>query len=142
MSKLTEACELNNVGTRITWVRGKLGLNVTETALCIDVPLSTYIQRESGVRTAYYEEFIIMSEFFDARWQLKYEAAPIPYYKDVLVKKITPMFLMYGQDNYSQEFDAMVEEFEEYITTLEMEHLKRELRLKKKLSDITKDLVK
>lgn len=94
--KNEELRTLNNIGDRIKWARKALGLNAYETASSIGISPSNYNGRENGVRTYYHEEYMLIADFFNQRWQEKF-TKQFPEYNGSPVKKIHVLWIMFGQ---------------------------------------------
>jgi len=86
---------LNNIGDRIKWAREALGLNCYEVATSVGIPPSNYNGRESGIRTYYPEEYMLISEFFNQKWQEKF-TKQYPEYNGNPIKKIHVLWIMFG----------------------------------------------
>lgn len=88
--------ELNRTGDRLIWLRKTLRIKQKEISAATGIPMSSYNERESGVRTDYYEEQLALASFFDSEFQDKYKGKQYPVYEGRVVYKITAMWLMFG----------------------------------------------
>jgi transcriptional regulator with XRE-family HTH domain len=93
-----QAKDLNNIGKRLCWIRKSLGLTMSQVAVATEIPPASYREHENDVRTIYYEEYIVMANFFNGLWK------KILIYEGVVVDKITPMFLMFGRFEDDKDF--------------------------------------
>lgn len=127
--------ELNDAGRRLVWLREKLGLIQREIAEATGIPCSSYNDRESGVRTDYYEEHIVLAGYFNTLWQAKYSknGGVYPSYQGHMVAKITPMFLQYGTDDIEKDHNLVIQEFKRKISEIERKHYEREQELKRQI---------
>lgn len=128
------AKELNNIGKRLIWLRSKLNITQKDVSEATEIPKSSYCDRESGVRTEYLEEYIVLAIFFDGLWQDKYEKkGNYPEYLGERLVKITQVFIMYGSDEAQKSFENEKSELKAKIFELQRDNLKREEELKRKL---------
>jgi transcriptional regulator with XRE-family HTH domain len=88
--------ELNDIGARIVWTRESLGLKRSEVVQETGIPMTNYVGRENGIRTHYAEEYKAIAEFFAQKWKEKFQSN-FPAYKGVTIKKITTMWLIFGE---------------------------------------------
>lgn len=88
--------ELNNPGQRITWVRQQLELSQKEVALSTGIPTTSYNEREAGVRTDYYEEFIVLSRYFNDEWHKAFKTGRFPKYEGKIISSITATWIIFG----------------------------------------------
>ena len=128
------AKELNNIGKRLIWLRSKLNITQKDVSEATEIPKSSYCDRESGVRTEYLEEYIVLALFFDGLWQSKYEKnGNYPEYLGERLVKITQVFIMYGSDEAQKSFENEKSELKAKIFQLQRDNLKREEELRRKL---------
>lgn len=102
--------ELNRTGDRLIWLRKTLRVKQKEISAATGIPLSSYNEREAGVRTDYYEEQLALSSFFDAEWQDRYSGRRYPIYEGRTVTRITPMWLMFGHYETYEEIEIAVKD--------------------------------
>lgn len=88
----------NNIGKRLEWIRFHLEkLSQTQVANESGIPCSSYKDLENNLRTTNYEDFLILADYFSQKWLDKFvKFQAFPSYKDVEIRKITPMFLIFG----------------------------------------------
>lgn len=86
---------LNDLGKRIQWVRKKLELNLSDVSKDTGIPASNYYGREQGVRTYYFEEYLILAEYFNSKWSSKFNNH-FPKYNGNQIKKIHVLWIMFG----------------------------------------------
>ena len=60
--------EFNDVGKRISWCRKQLRLTQREVVEGTGIAAANYAGRESGVRSIYHEEYLVLSRFFNEKW--------------------------------------------------------------------------
>lgn len=127
------AKELNQVGKRIAWCREKLELTQREVCEATGIPPSSYCGRESGIRTEFLEEYLVLAVYFDREWQGKF-SCEYPFFSGREVKKITPDWLMFGDDAASKNAELLIQEFRIKLKEIEYDHWSREAELKRQLS--------
>ena len=66
------AQETNDIGARLYFLRNKLKLKLVEVCRDTNIPPSSYCDRESGLRTCFYEELLILSLYYNTKWQFKF----------------------------------------------------------------------
>jgi hypothetical protein len=88
---------LNNIGKRIKWVRESLKLGQPDVVRATKIPLASYSGRENGIKATNIDEYLVLAMFFDEKWQEKKHQKT---YNGIQIKKITPMFLMFGVYDY------------------------------------------
>lgn len=125
--------ELNDTGRRLFWVRMKLKLMQREIAQATGIPQSSYNDRESGIRTDYYEEHIVLSAYLNTLWQQKYPNGIYPSFEGHQVSKIDPMWLQYGKLDKDKDIDLINKEFQLKIAQMQKEAYEREQNLKRQL---------
>lgn len=86
---------LNKIGERLYWIRTTLGISQNEVAKIAGIPLSSYNGRENGVRSINYEEFIVLENYFNDKWQNKFKKE-FPEYSGRRIDRITHSFIIYG----------------------------------------------
>lgn len=132
--------EANNIGARLYWVRNKLKLSLTEVCASINMPYVSFFDREAGVRTVLYEEFLTISRYFDRLWQNKY--APLrsyPTLKGIEVIEISFMWILFGCDTARETYDELVKNIAEDFK-IKMQEIRQEnedLRNKLDMLNIT-----
>ena len=89
---------LNKIGDRLYWIRCNLLLSQNQVAKKCGIPLSSFNGRENGCRSINYEEFIVLEDYFNDLWQIKFKGE-YPEYQGRKIKKITHSFIMFGFDN-------------------------------------------
>ncbi|MBP9837027.1 MAG: helix-turn-helix transcriptional regulator, partial [Candidatus Pacebacteria bacterium] len=60
----TQLRSLNDIGSRLKWVRESLGITKSKVALDNMMAISSYSDRENGIRTHYPEEYKALAEYF------------------------------------------------------------------------------
>lgn len=132
-----EVKELNNIGKRLEWLRDKLGLTKTDVAKATGIPETSYKNREFGVRTDYYEEYVVLARYFNNRWQEKYGDRPMmPHYNGQSLRKITTMFLLFGRDEAEDEIDSIIRDFKQKLFKAQKEHYEKEEKLKRQIEKL------
>lgn len=88
----------NNIGKRLAWIRFHLEkISQTQVASESGIPCSSYKDLENNLRTTNYEDFLILSDYYSQKWLEKFvKFQAFPAYKEVEIRKITPMFLIFG----------------------------------------------
>lgn len=90
--------ELNDIGKRIRWCREVLGLTLKTVAERTGIPLSTYANRETGIRTDIFEEYLAIAQVFNEEYQCQiYLLRVLPQFESKPINKITTSFLMFGK---------------------------------------------
>jgi len=143
MPNFKESCERNKIGTRLRWVRSHLDISARKTARDNNIVWENYHNRENNGRTRHYEEFFVLSYYFDKRWQEKYRNRGVyPAYCQHIVDEITVSWLIFGVDRNSCCKKAMIKalkrQFKEKFDKCE----KRELELVEKKFELEMELQK
>lgn len=94
----TQLRSLNDIGSRLRWVRESLGITKSKVALDNMMAISSYSDRENGIRTHYPEEYKALAEYFAHLWRLKYTRNH-PMFNGNEIKVITTMWIMFGVAN-------------------------------------------
>lgn len=89
---------LNDIGARIKWVRETLNIKRSEVVVETMIPMTNFVGRENGIRTHYVEEYLSLAEFFAPRWKEKFKTN-CPQLNGIEIKRITPMWLIFGIAN-------------------------------------------
>ena len=84
---IKHAKSLNPIGKRLKSIRNKLELTQAEVCRETGIPLSSLSDRESGVRTTFIEEYLVLANYFNEEWKKKF-----PYE----IKRITVTYIMFG----------------------------------------------
>lgn len=87
--------ELNDIGSRIKWVRESLNIKRSEVVAETMIPMTNFVGRENGIRTHYVEEYLSLAEYFAPKWKSKF-TINYPLFNGVEITKITPMWLIFG----------------------------------------------
>lgn len=119
------ANELNNIGKRLSWVRTSLKLTLYQVSIMTGIPLATYKCHEKNQRTTYYEEYIVLADYFNGLWNTKFNKTA-PIYEGTRVTKITPMFLIFGR--YEDESDSLLQDFKQKAFLAQEEENRRASR--------------
>lgn len=91
MSKITQDLKrFNDISSRIIFCREHLKLKRNDVSRLTGICPIALFERENGVRTQAYEEFLSLAEFFNSMWSGE------PEYKGVKIPKITASWLMFG----------------------------------------------
>lgn len=130
------AKDLNNPGKRLEWVREVLGLQQKEVCEATGIPRSSYCGREAGVRTDFIEEYLLLAQFYDKEWQSKF-SGNYPHFNGEEVRKVTPIWIMFGTDDLQKDTEALISEFRARQRELEHEVWAREAELLRQLSLFT-----
>jgi hypothetical protein len=118
--------EANPIHKRLVWIRGRLGLESSEVANGSGIPMTTYLDRENGRRTCYYEEILILAIYFQQKWKAKYGYSKMyPYFNDDQIEEITPMWLFFGRDSSLESAKKMLESIKEDFNSIELELIER-----------------
>lgn len=123
------AIESNNVGKRLMWIREKLSITHAEIERATDIPMSTYNDWETNIRTGHWEAIAILSIFLNELWVQKYKES-FPIVDGEEIKEITPLFIMFGEDLKTKELSQIKSEYKERMEDMifELEMKKKELR--------------
>lgn len=124
---------LNNPGKRLLWVRTKLNLTQTEIAKETGIPCSSYFDRENGVRTEFFEEYLLLATYLDKRWQAKYGKLRYPEYCGEMVKHISPMFIIYGTDDLERNYEAAKASLMEKVAEMKAESERKQAELDRQI---------
>ena len=124
---------LNNPGKRLAWIREKLKLTQMEIARGTGIPCSSYFDRENGVRTEFFEEYLLLATFLDKHWQSKYGKLRYPEYCGEMVKQISPMFLIFGTDDVERNYEIAKASLMERIAEMKAENERKQAELDKQL---------
>lgn len=109
----------NDIAKRLIWVRENLELRPFEVCKDLGLPSSTFCDRESGVRTCYYEEINALANYYDEKWQKRYLETNYPKYKDQEIEAITLSWVLLG-------FDDVVNEYKKTVEILNINHKEKE----------------
>lgn len=91
MSKNTQELKsLNDISSRLVFCREHLRLKRNDIARLTGISQIALFERENGVRTQAYEEFLSLAEFFNSMWHGE------PEYKGVKIPRVTASWLMFG----------------------------------------------
>lgn len=131
--------EINNPGKRLIWIRVKLNLTQAEIAKETSIPYSSYSDRESGIRSDFYEEQLVIAAYLDRKWQAKYGKLRYPEYEGQQVKSITPMWLMFGSDDVEKNHELVKARLMEKIAEMKADHERKQEELNRQL-ELFKDI--
>jgi len=87
--------DLNRIGDRIYWARKILGLTQQKIVDETGIPLSSYNGREAGVRSIYYEDYLMIARFFDSVWKRKFKR-DYPEYNGNVIRSIKVVWILFG----------------------------------------------
>lgn len=121
--------EANNVGRRLIWIRSKLEITHADIERGTDIPMSTYNDWESNIRTGHWEALAILAAFFNELWRVKFPTS-FPLYEGDEIAEVTPLFVMFGQDLKNKELLELKSEYKEKMNDIifELEMKEKELR--------------
>lgn len=129
------AKELNDLGSRLYWVRNKLRLKSIEVCKATSIPPSSYCDREAGLRTSFYEELLVLAMFFNSKWQIKYHKFnSYPTFNGKEVREISFMWLMFGYDSNMKEYEILIENIKENFKQRELDLMKRNEELRNQIN--------
>lgn len=127
---IKELAKSNNVGNRIKWVRLTLEIAARRVARENSIPWHRYRYRELNYRTECYEEFQVLSYYFDKKWQNLYRSkSNYPKFENTLIEEITPAWLMFGLDKNSKAKRFYIEHLKKTFEDKFKQCEKRELEL-------------
>jgi len=122
------------LGKRLIWVRERLSLNLKEVSDGVDIPLTTYWNRENGRpsrKGASLEIFKIL-RFYSRLWAHKFKVH-FPVYDGEEVKEINAEFILFGKSATLSNASKYIELIEEDFRAREIEYVNYIQELEAKL---------
>lgn len=118
------ACKSNDIGARIYWVREKLKLKAVDVCRDLNIPTSSYCDREAGLRTHFHEEMLMLCMYFDQKWHDRFRKFnSYPCCKGQEITEITYMWVIFGFDKNKNTLDLLVENIKDTYLERERELL-------------------
>jgi len=127
--------EQNSMGSRLIWIRDKLKLKLTDVCKSTGIPYASFSDRESGVRTCFYEELLCLAKYYDSLWQGKYaKFNSYPVYRDDEIRDLSFTWLCLGYDENKYLYEELARIMAENYEQIERSLIAENMNLKKQVN--------
>lgn len=130
--------KLNDIGGRMEWVRLKLAIPLSRIAKELEIPYTTYWEREKGSRTEHVEEYLVIANHLDVKWQEKYNSN-YPSFHGQELRRITPNFIMFGEIDPEKE---EIQKLKEALIKHQLDSIHREADLYNQIRILSNEVLK